>query len=170
MNFRITGLPAEHFSRLFSLSDDELKARHAIRRIADGPGYPCRISLTDAQAGDEVLLVNYEHHPVNTPFRSSHAIYVRAGEETYDEVNQVPEQLRRRLLSIRAYDAQGLLLDADVTEGRELASCVKRLLENEQAAYLHAHYAKPGCYAARIERAHDSAGRARTFDLPCPVL
>lgn len=153
MNFRITGLPAEPFAPWFSLTDDELKARHAVRRVADGPGYPCRISLTDAQPGDEVLLVNYAHHPVNTPFRSSYAIYVRAGEETYDEVNRVPDQLRRRLLAIRAYDAQGMLLDADVTEGRELESCVNRFLENAQVAYLHAHFAKPGCYAARIERA-----------------
>ena len=152
MNFRITGLPAKPFAHLFSLTDDELKARQVIRLVVDGPGYPCRISLTDARPGDAVLLINYEHHPVNTPFRSSYAIYVRAGEETYDEVNGVPDQLRRRLLSIRAYDAQGMLLDADVTEGRELESCVNRILENERVAYLHAHFAKPGCYAARIER------------------
>lgn len=99
------------------------------------------------------MLINYEHHSVDTPFRSSFAIYVRAGEETFDAINHVPDQLRRRLLSIRAYDAQGLLLDADVVDGRDLEACVEKLLQNPQAAYLHAHFAKPGCYAARIERA-----------------
>ena len=85
MSFRITGLPAEHFAHLFDLADEELAARGAVRRIADGrtPGYPCRVSLTDSQEGDELLLVNYEHHPVETPYRMRFAVYVRRGEETW---------------------------------------------------------------------------------------
>jgi len=98
MHFRITGLPAEQFAPLFDLPDDELAKRGAVRRIADGrtPGYPCRISLTDSRAGDELLLVNYEHHAVQSPYRMRFAIYVRRGEETYDAVDEVPEQLRAR--------------------------------------------------------------------------
>ena len=71
MNFRITGLPAERFERLFALSDAELAEHAAVRLIADArpPGAPCRISLTDARLGDELLLVNYEHHPVDSPYR-----------------------------------------------------------------------------------------------------
>jgi len=153
MNFRITGLSAANFSHLFALSDEELKVRNARRMVSDGTGFPCRISLTDAPAGNAVLLVNYEHLPVTTPFRSSCAIFIRAGEATYDAVDAVPDQLRRRLLSLRAYDDEGMLLEADISEGRELESCIERLLANEKVAYLHAHYAKHGCYAARIERA-----------------
>ena len=71
MSFRITGLPAERFAHLFALSDQELAAQGAVRRIADGrmPGYPCRVSLTDSQAGDDLILVNYEHHGVDSPYR-----------------------------------------------------------------------------------------------------
>ena len=89
MTFRITGLPADKFAHLFALSDEELSARGAVRKIADGrvPGYPCRISLRDSQAGDELLLVNYEHHPVDSPYRMRFAIYVRRGETTYDAVD-----------------------------------------------------------------------------------
>jgi hypothetical protein len=152
MSFRITGLPAEHFAPLFALSDEELKARGAVRRIAEH-GAPCRVSLTDATPGDEVLLVNYEHHPVATPYRSSYAIYVRQGEQTYDEVGQVPEQLRQRPLSLRAYDKDGMMVGWDLIEGRDLEEAIGRLFADRRAAYLHAHYAKPGCYAARIERA-----------------
>jgi hypothetical protein len=67
MGFRITGLPAERFSHLFALSDAELAEQGAVRQIADArdPGYPCRISLTDSKPGDELVLVNYEHHPVD---------------------------------------------------------------------------------------------------------
>ena len=103
MSFRITGLPAERFAPLFALSDAELAAQGAVRRIADErtPGYPCRISLTDSRAGDELLLVNYEHHPVASPYRMRFAIYVRKGEETYDQVDQVPAQLRLRTLAAR---------------------------------------------------------------------
>ena len=95
MSFRITGLPSEQFTHLFALSDEELALQGAVRRIADSrtPGYPCRVSLTDSREGDELLLVNYEHHPVHSPYRMRFAIYVRKGEETYDAVDQVPEQL-----------------------------------------------------------------------------
>jgi len=131
MNFRILGLPAEPFVDLFLLSDGALAARGAVRCVADGqPGYPCRISLTDAQPGDEVILMHYEHHAVATPFRASHAIYVRAGERHYDEIDRVPPMLRSRMLSLRAFDGDGMLVDADLVEGRELEGLVERLFTN----------------------------------------
>ena len=154
MGFRITGLQAEQFADLFSLSDQELAARGAVRRIADAkPGYPCRVSLTDAERGQEVILIHFEHHPVDSPFRASHAIYVRSGEKIYDAIDQVPEQLRLRLLSVRAFDEKGMLVGADVVDGKQLEGVIGRLFEDERADYLHVHYAKPGCYAARVERA-----------------
>ena len=98
MSFRITGLPAERFAHLFALSDQELAAQGAVRRIADGrmPGYPCRVSLTDSHEGDELILVNYEHHGVDSPYRMRFAIYVREGDTRYDAIDRVPEQLRTR--------------------------------------------------------------------------
>jgi hypothetical protein len=154
MSFRITGLPAADFSAWFTLSDAELAQRQAVRRVADAPhAFPCRISLTDAQVGDEVLLINYEHLPVASPYRSRHAIYIRAGEQTFDAVGEVPDMLRRRLLSLRAFDAAGMMTDCDVVEGRDLERAIERLFAAPNAAYLHAHFARPGCYAARIERA-----------------
>src|SRR5262245_6174613 len=104
MSFRITGLPAETFQHLFTLPDDELAKHNAVRRIADDsrPGYPCRVSLTDSRPGDELILVNYEHLPVASPYRMRFAIYVRRGEETYDRINDVPEQLRLRMLAVRS--------------------------------------------------------------------
>ena len=154
MNFRITGLAAERFAHLFALSDADLAAHGAIRRIADErtPGYPCRISLTDSRPGDELLLVNYEHHAVESPYRMRFAIYVRKGEETYDRVGDVPEQLRMRTLAVRAFDAEGMMVGWELVEGRELEAAIERLFANERAAYLHVHFAAPGCYAARVER------------------
>jgi hypothetical protein len=154
MSFHITGLPADPFADLFSLSDAALAARGAVRRIADrAPGFPCRISLTDAEVGEEVILTHYEHHPVESPFRSSYAIYVREGERTFDAVDEVPMMLRSRLLSLRAFDMQGMLLDADVVEGGEVERLIERLFANAGVAYIHIHFAKPGCYAALVERA-----------------
>jgi hypothetical protein len=153
MTFRISGLPAEPFQHLFALSDAELQRQGAIRRVAEDSGYPCRISLTDAKAGDEVILVNYEHQDADTPYRSRHAIYVRAGERRYDQAGEVPEQLRKRLLSVRAFDAAGMMLDADVTEGKALETQIDRFFADDTVAYLHLHYARQGCYAARVDRA-----------------
>jgi len=155
MSFRITGLPAEGFARLFTLSDEALAREGAVRRIADGrtPGYPCRISLTDARPGDELLLVNYEHHAVSSPYRMRFAVFVRKGEKTYDAVNSVPQQLRIRTLAVRAFDADAMMVGWELIDGRRLEAAIDRLFCDPRAAYLHVHYAAPGCYAARIERA-----------------
>ena len=152
MHFRIQGLPAEQFAPLFALSDDALKERGAVRTIADGPR-PCRISLTDAKAGDQLILVNYEHHAVASPYRMRFAIYVRKGDATFDAIDTVPEQLRGRTLAVRAFDADGMMAGWDLVEGDQVEGAIARLLAEPRAAYLHAHFAAPGCYAARIERA-----------------
>lgn len=155
MNFRITGLPAEHFAPLFDLSDADLKDRGAVRRIADArvPGYPCRVSLTDAQPGDELLLVNYEHHPADSPYRMRFAVYVRRGEQTYDAIDEVPEQLRTRTLAARSFDAQAMMVGWELVDGRHLIAGIERLLADPRADYVHIHFAAAGCYAARATRA-----------------
>ena len=123
-----------------------------MRRTADGPR-PCRISLTDAKPGDELILVNYEHHSVDSPYRMRFAIYVRQGEETFDEVDSVPEQLRKRTLAVRSFDADAMMVGWELAEGAQLEDTIARLFSDPRAAYLHVHFAAPGCYAARIERA-----------------
>ena len=155
MSFRITGLTAEKFVPLFELSARELAARGVQRRIADArtPGYPCRVSLTDSAEGDELLLLNYEHHAVDSPYRMRFAIFVRKGERTYDRVDAVPQQLRLRTLAVRAFDRDAMLVGWELVEGAELEGAIERLLANARAAYLHVHFAAPGCYAARVERA-----------------
>jgi hypothetical protein len=152
MQFRISGLPAEPFQHLFALDDAALKQHGAVRRVAENSGYPCRVSLTDAKAGDEVILVNYEHQAADTPYRSRHAVYVRKGERRYDAVGEIPEQLRKRLLSVRAFDESGMMVDADVIEGRLLEELLGRFFANDAVAYIHLHFARPGCYAARVDR------------------
>ena len=155
MHFRIRGLPAEQFAPLFTLSDQELAQQSAVRRIADerNPGYPCRVSLTDSQAGDELILANYEHHSVDSPYRMRFAIYVRQGEETYDGVDQVPEQLRKRMLAVRAFDADAMMIGHELIAGEKIEDAITRFFVDPRAAYLHVHFASPGCYAARIDRA-----------------
>jgi hypothetical protein len=155
MSFRISGLPAEIFTPLFDLSEEALAQRGAVRRIADErrPGYPCRVSLTDSEPGDELILVNHEHHPVASPYRMRFAIYVRRGEQTFDAIDEVPEQLRIRTLAARAFGADGMMVGWELVEGRDLEAAIDRLFADSRAAYLHLHYAAPGCYAARVDRA-----------------
>jgi hypothetical protein len=155
MSFRIKGLPAEHFDHLFALTGEELAKHRAVRRIADDrqPGYPCRVSLTDSKPGDELLLVNYEHLPVDSPYRMRFAVFVRKGDETYDKIDEVPEQLRKRTLAVRAFDRHGMMLGFELADGREFEAAIEKLFANSNAEYLHVHFAAPGCYAARVERA-----------------
>ena len=159
MPFQIRALPASTFAPLFALSDDELRARGAVRQTADRtPGFPCRVSLADAEPGETVILVHHAHHDVDTPYRSGHAVYVRevavrdGAVEVQPAPGEVPDVLRRRLLSVRAFDAAGMMVDADVVHGGGLEPVIDAMFARDDVAYLHLHNAKPGCYAARVDR------------------
>ena len=155
MSFRITGLSPEPFRPLFGLSDEALAAHGAKRCVATAkPGFPDRIALSDAEPGETLLLVHHQHQPANTPYRASHAVYVREGTaETRTMTGEVPESLQVRLISLRAFDAGHSMIDADVVDGPDLSGLIAQFFANPAVAYLHAHYAKRGCYAARIDRA-----------------
>ena len=154
MDFRIRGLDPRPFERFFAMSDAELSRHRALRRRVDSlPGAPCRIALEDVPVDSEVLLLNYEHLPVDSPYRASHAIYVSAAREPFDAVNVVPQALRDRLLSVRAFDARGNMVDADIADGTAVEPLIERLLGLDEVEYLHAHFARRGCFAARIDRA-----------------
>ncbi len=154
MTYRITGLSPEPFERLWGLDESALAAHGARRIIADAkPGYPDRIELRDAEPGESLILINHEHQPAATPYRSAHAIFVLEGaRRRFDEVGVVPEPLLVRPISLRAFDAEHMMIDADLAFGAEVDVAIERLLADPRTAYVHAHYAKRGCYAARIER------------------
>ena len=155
MAFRVVGLPSSLFRPLYGLSKEELAQRGVEVHIAnESPGFPCRVSLRDVPVGSRMLLLNFEHQPANTPYRSTHAIYVRKlADRAFEAIDTVPEVMSSRLVAVRAFDARHMMIDADVSEGDATRALIERLLENPEASYLQAHYARRGCYAARIERA-----------------
>ena len=155
MSFKISSLPKSQFEHLFHLSTDELASQGAMRMTATKkPGFPCRVSLSDAGIGEEVILMHYEHQTVNSPFRASHAVYVRPGaEQSHLEADEVPEQLRTRILSLRGFDGVGMLIEADLADGLAIEPAIESVFKNPSVSYIHVHFAKPGCYAARIDRA-----------------
>ncbi len=155
MSYVVSGLSAEPFRRLFGLSDDDLQAHDATRIVAGDDGfYPCRVSLEDARPGESLLLVNFEHQPAASPYRSRHAIFVNeAADEAAHIAGRMPAILAtRRLIALRAYDETGFMLDAEIVPGPEVETAALRLLEDPKVAYVHAHNPARGCYAARIDR------------------
>jgi Protein of unknown function (DUF1203) len=154
-HFTIRGLSPEPFRALFDLSDEELEQRRAKRYVADSErGFPCRVSLQDAEPGDEVILTNFIHLPSESPYRSTHAIFVRkAATSAASYTDSLPQMLRTRLLSVRAFGAKDMLVGADVTEGERLEEAIARFFEDPVVEFLHVDFAKPGCYACRIDRA-----------------
>ncbi|MCB2037064.1 DUF1203 domain-containing protein [Ottowia sp.] len=154
MSFRITGLDFAAFRSLVGLPDDALRARGAVRVLADrSPGYPDRIELRDALPGEQLILVNYLHQPADSPFRASHAVFVlEHPQERYDRVDEVPEVLRSRMISLRAFDEEGMIAGAELCRGTELEPSIDRLLAQPRTSYLHLHYAAYGCYACRVDR------------------
>lgn len=156
MTFKVSGIKAEKFRDFFTMSDAELAANNMTMMVADdsNPGFPCRVSLGHATPGERVLLTNYEHQPAASPYRSAHAIFVaESSAEANIEPGEIPEPLLVRLLSVRAFDADHLMVDADVIEGSDADAIFTRFFENDQVEYLQVHYAKRGCFAAHVSRA-----------------
>lgn len=155
MTYRVRGLDPAPFCPLFGLPDDALAALGVERHVADRtPGFPDRIEVRDAAPGETLLLLNHVHQPADTPYRASHAIFVREGaDRALDLVGALPAPLLVRPISLRAFSADGVMRDADLAEGLMLEPLIVHFLADPAVAYLHAHYARRGCYAARIERA-----------------
>jgi hypothetical protein len=155
MTFQIHALSPEPFQTLLAMDDAELSERRACWRTADcEPGYPCRVSLEDAEAGERLLLANFEHLGEETPYRASHAVFVRAGaRQARPEPGSIPDVIRRRLISVRGFDADWMMVAADVVEGANLDATIGTMLADPDIAELHLHIAKPGCYLARATRA-----------------
>jgi Protein of unknown function (DUF1203) len=156
-SFRVSGISAEVLDEFRQLSDDELQQRNVFRYIADQkPGYPCRVSLVDAEIGESLLLLNFGHLMSSSPYRSLGPIFVReSARETYARVDEIPAVLRApgRMLSVRAYDSNDMLAGAAVIGTAEIDQSIQELFADRRAAYLHVHYAGPGCFACRVDRA-----------------
>ena len=154
MSFRVTGLDPELFADLHVLSDAALAANGVHRvRVEKKPDAPCRVSLDDAEIGESVLLLSFDHLPADTPYRQQGPIFVRETSARFDATDVIPPALARRPLSLRGFDKAHMMIEADIVDGAEAAQLVERFFANPNVAYIQAHYAKRGCYAARFERA-----------------
>ena len=153
MSFRITGLDPAPYLNLFALGGAALAARGVARVCVDEkPGAPCRISLDDAEVGEGVLLLSYDHQPADTPYRQQGPIFVRDTSARFDVVGRVPPAMAGRMLSLRGFSADHMMIEADLIDGGEAAAMIERFFANPAMDYIHAHYARRGCFAAHVAR------------------
>ena len=154
MDFQIRPLEAQRFAHLFDLCDAALAKRQARRQtVTASPGTPCRVSLQDAAVGETVILLNHAHQLEDSPYRASHAVFVRQGaRQAQLAVNEVPEVIRCRLVSLRLFDASHMMIDADVMLGDAVGAAIAAAFDDTAVAYAHIHNAKPGCFAAAAHR------------------
>lgn len=152
MTYRITGLNPVPFQPLFALSDEELRQRGMRRMTVTNNRFPCRISLVDRNVGEQVILLNHVSHEVANPYRSSHAIFVAEGVERAEYVDEVPPVFEPRVLSLRGFDSDGMMVDALITQPGQAEAGIRSLFATPNIAYIHAHNAARGCFSARIDR------------------
>ena len=154
-NFRIVGLPLNEFQPLFLLNEEELVEKHARRLIVDSkPGFPCRVSLADAEIGETVILLPFVHHDVDSPYRASGPIFVRENADDADlGVSEIPEVVSSRMMSLRAYDKNAMMLDGSIVPGSEIKTHIEKLFADPKVGYLHLHNAGAGCYSCKVQRA-----------------
>lgn len=154
MSYVVRGIDPTPFRHLYGRSDKGL-ASHGVRRMAVDamPGYPDRVELRDLEIGETALLLNYQHQPADSPYRSSHAIFIGEGAvEAKMFRDLLPDVIVRRPISLRAFDARDEMVEGELCDGDRLVPLIERWLERGDIAYLHAHYVRRGCFAARIDR------------------
>jgi hypothetical protein len=154
MTYRINGIDPAPYRRLYGLSDEGLAAEGIVRMtVTAKPSFPCRVSLTDRDIGESVLLLNHVSHDVANPYRATHAIFVTEGVDTPGEyVDEVPPVFGPRVLSLRAFGADGMMVDAALAQPGDADAGIRKLFENSAVTTIHAHNATRGCFAAKIER------------------
>ena len=155
MTYRITGLDPAPYRYLYGLSDEELAELGVVRMtVTEKPSFPCRVSLTDRDIGERVLLLNHVSHDVANPYRASHTIFVTEGvEEPAETIDRVPPVFETRILSLRGFNRGGMMVDAILTQPGEADAGILKLFANPEIATIHAHNAARGCFSAKIERA-----------------
>ena len=154
VNFQVRSLTSSEFEDYFKLSKEALKANEAALVIANAkPGFPCRVSLQEAEIGEEVLLINYRHHQAPSAYAASGPIFVRKGVSTAQMTeNELPPILAHRQLSIRAYGHGGHMMKSRVVSGKQLRKVILQLFEDNKVTYLQVHNAGPGCFNCQIDR------------------
>ncbi|MBL4784888.1 MAG: DUF1203 domain-containing protein [Cohaesibacteraceae bacterium] len=155
MDYKVTGLSAEPFVHLYGLSETELAAQGVTRMIATEPdSFPDRIEMRDGEIGESFLLLNHEYQTGDSPYRARHAIFVREGAtDQFECLNAIPDVMHKRMIALRAFDINHLMVDAEIAQGDAIEIEVQRMLANADVAYIQAHNARRGCYSGRIERA-----------------
>ena len=153
-SFQLVGLAADQFAPLFGLAEDKLLTMNARRVVATvKPGFPCRVSLEDAEIGEELLLLPYEHQNARSPYKASGPIFVRKGaKRRVATANEIPDYVGTRTMSVRAYDSSHMMVDAAVCGGNEVAAKIGEMFANQAVAYLHLRNAKRGCYSCQVNR------------------
>lgn len=156
-DFIIVGIKNK-FNNFFDLSEEELSSIGAVKKIVDEkPGYPCRVSLEDVEIGEEVVLFPFQHHETNSPYQARGPIFIGKNAKGPDVgVNEIPKMLLHRLLSLRAYDKNGMMIDAKTVEGEELRNSITTIFKNSEACYIQIHNSSPGCYNCQVNRIEET--------------
>lgn len=153
INFKIVAIE-NNYNHLFDLTKEELVVKGVIKMVVDvKPGYPCRVSLKDAEIGEDVILFPFKHHLTNSPYQASGPIFVRKNAKIVDlKVNEIPKMLFMRLQSLRIYNEKGIMIDAKTLEGKNIRKEIELIFKNKQASYIQIHNANPGCYNCQVNR------------------
>lgn len=133
---------------------DELRAGGGDRFIADAnPGFPCRQCLRDAEIGEALLLVAHDPFTKDSPYRSRSPIFLHEHRCTpHRDVGDLPGQLTRRQLSVRAFDSNAMMIDAEVIDGADLKRTLHRFFDDLATHDVHIHNASRGCWATSVVR------------------
>ncbi len=154
INFKCLALSEIDFSTYLNMNNEELHQNGGRWiEVDESPCYPCRVSLEDAKIGEKVLALSYTYHDVSSPYKASGPIFVRNNAiQKKLKINEVPVMLNHRQLSLRGYNSEAMMIEAEVLKGKNLKSGLLKIFQNTAVEYIHIHNAMPGCFNCSVVR------------------
>lgn len=126
------------------------------RRISDGNGVPCRLTLRTVPAGEPYLILSYRPFPAPQPYAEVGPIFLHAdSQERWPESDEIPPALASPRYIVRGYGADDRIVygTGQIVETPAIPAKAAAMLEDDRIAYLHVRSSSNNCYQCRIERA-----------------
>ncbi len=148
---RCRGIPTEVAERVRTTMTDEFGNKLTVSENTTS-GNPCRHCVRLTLPGERMILFAYRPFDTRGPYAEIGPVFVHAQAcEAYD-CREFPADFLARPLTLRAYDAAGSIVHAEVAPPHGSSVVLGRLFAVESVEFVHARNPSWGCYDFRIER------------------
>jgi len=151
---RVDALAHDDLARIRARGTDDFDNPLIVTVVDSAGGTPLRCCLREANIGERVVLIAYQPATVGGPYAEVGPVFIHAEAcEGYTDAHRYPDSFRQRRQLLRAYDADGRIVDAMIAQnGDEAEGGCAAFFARPDVAYIHSRNVLYGCYMFTIRR------------------